>query len=397
VFHYTQDITVAPWLTFNNTPSLPEVTPKLGWMVGDIKIDPFNSDRMMYGTGATIYSTDNLTAWDRGGPIAISVAAQGLEETAVQDLISPPAGAPLLSALGDIAGFRHDDLTVVPAAMYANPITGTTTSLDFAELSPNKIFRAGSGQAPFAGYSNDGGSTWTPVGSQAGGFGAAGVVALAADGLSVVWSPGNGAAVHFSTDNGTTWTPSAGIPTGARIASDRVNPLKVYGFADGTFYASVDRGATFAAATVTGLPASGSVRFRAVPGYEGHVWLAGGSAENAYGLWFSRDSGASFLQLANVEQADTIGFGKAAPHRRYPALYTSARIDGERGIFRSDDLGRHWVRINDDRHQYAWTGQVITGDPRVYGRVYLGTNGRGVIYGDPARANHHHEDGHDHH
>ena len=134
-----------------------------------------------------------------------------------------------------------------------------------------------------------------------------------------------------------------------------------------------------------------------MPGYEGHVWLAGGSAENAYGLWFSRDSGASFLQLANVEQADTIGFGKAAPHRRYPALYTSARIDGERGIFRSDDVGRHWVRINDDRHQYAWTGQVITGDPRVYGRVYFGTNGRGVIYGEPARDDHHHEDGHDHH
>ncbi len=44
------------------------MTPKLGWMVGDIEIDPFNSDRMMYGTGATIYGTDNLTAWDSGWP-----------------------------------------------------------------------------------------------------------------------------------------------------------------------------------------------------------------------------------------------------------------------------------------------------------------------------------------
>ena len=77
-----------------------------------------------------------------------------------------------------------------------------------------------------------------------------------------------------------------------------------------------------------------------------------------------------------------IGFGKAATGQTYPAIYTSAKIDGVRGIFRSDDQGATWIRINDDQHQYAWTGKVITGDPRIYGRVYFGTNGRGIIYGD---------------
>jgi hypothetical protein len=84
-----------------------------------------------------------------------------------------------------------------------------------------------------------------------------------------------------------------------------------------------------------------------------------------------------------VDQGDVVGFGKAAPGAPYPAVYTSSKIQGVRGIFRSDDAGRTWIRINDDRHQYAWTGNTMTGDPRIYGRVYFGTNGRGVIYGGP--------------
>lgn len=79
-----------------------------------------------------------------------------------------------------------------------------------------------------------------------------------------------------------------------------------------------------------------------------------------------------------------IGFGKAAPGESYMALYTSAKINGIRGIFRSDDAGDSWVRINDDNHQYGVTNAAITGDPRIYGRVYLATNGRGILYADIA-------------
>ena len=43
-----------------------------------------------------------------------------------------------------------------------------------------------------------------------------------------------------------------------------------------------------------------------------------------------------------------------------------------------------WVRINDDQHQWGLLLH-ITGDPRLYGRVYVGTHGRGIVHGDPAR------------
>lgn len=64
----------------------------------------------------------------------------------MQDLISPPSGAPLISALGDITGFRHNDVNVVPAAQAA-PVRGSSVSLDYAELSPSYIVRAARARA----------------------------------------------------------------------------------------------------------------------------------------------------------------------------------------------------------------------------------------------------------
>jgi hypothetical protein len=382
VNRYDIDIAESPWLTWNATPGAPEQAPKLGWMTESVEIDPFNSNRLLYGTGATIYGTDNLTDWDSGGTVHISVRARGLEECAILDLISPPVGANLFSAVGDVGGFVHSDFTR-PGLMYANPTISSTTSLDFAGLAPAVIVRVGNGNAPRLGVSADSGATWTPAATEPAGTSGGGVAAIAADGKRIVWAPAGGA-VSWSADNGATWTASAGLPAGATttVESDRADAARFYAFAAGVFYLSTDGGATFAATAAAGLPAEGNVRFKAVPGVAGDVWFAGGKDGLTYGLWHSTDSGRTFTRLRNVQEADTIGFGKAAPGRRYPTLFSSAQIRGVRGIFRSDDRGRSWTRINDDGHQYAWTGAAITGDPRVYGRVYVATNGRGIIYGD---------------
>jgi hypothetical protein len=378
---YTMDVSSSPWLTWGANPSPPEQTPKLGWMTEALEIDPFDSDRMMYGTGATIYGTENLTDWDTGGKFDIKPMVQGLEETAVNDLASPPSGAPLLSALGDIGGFRHTDLTKVPPMMYTSPNFTSTTSLDFAESDPSTVVRVGNlDSGPHIAFSTDNGANWF-AGTDPSGVSGGGTVAAAADGSRFVWSP-QGAGVHHATGFGSSWSASSGIPADAIVESDRVDPKTFYGFKSGKFYVSTDGGATFTASAATGLPSGDSVRFKALPGTKGDVWLAGGASDGAYGLWHSTDGGATFTKLSNVEQADTIGFGKAAADASYQTLYTSAEIGGVRGIFRSTDKGATWTRINDDAHQWGWTGAAITGDPRVYGRVYIATNGRGVIYGD---------------
>ncbi|WP_030313052.1 cellulose binding domain-containing protein [Streptomyces sp. NRRL B-3229] len=378
---FTLDVSSSPWLTWGANPSPPEQSPKLGWMTESLEIDPFNSNRMMYGTGATLYGTENLTNWDSGGKFTIKPMVQGLEETAVNDLASPPSGAPLLSALGDVGGFRHTDLTKVPPMMFTQPNFTTTTSLDFAETNPNTVVRVGNlDSGPHIAFSTDNGANWF-AGTDPSGVSGGGTVAASSDGGRFVWSP-DGAGVRYTTGFGTSWSASSGIPAGAIVESDRVDAKTFYGFKSGKFYVSTDGGATFTASASTGLPSGDSVRFKALPGVKGDVWLAGGAADGAYGLWHSTDSGASWTSLSNVDQADTVGFGKAAPGASYQTLYTSAKIGGARGIFRSTDKGASWTRINDDAHQWGWTGAAITGDPRVYGRVYVSTNGRGVIYGD---------------
>ncbi|SDZ40061.1 Cellulose binding domain-containing protein [Micromonospora pattaloongensis] len=377
---YTMDISSAPWLTFGANPAPPETAPKLGWMTESLEIDPFDSNRFMYGTGATIYGSTDLTKWDTGGQITIRPMVKGLEETAVLDLISPPTGAPLISALGDIGGFRHTNLDAVPPMMFTQPVFTNTTSLDYAELNPSVMVRAGSftdADRPsdsHAAFSTDGGANWFQ-GTEPPGVNEGGTIAAAADGSRFVWAPRN-VGVHYSIGYGNSWSASTGLPPNAVVESDRVNPAKFYGFSGGTFYVSANGGASFTATAATGLP-TGDVAVKAVAGREGDIWLAGET-----GLFRSTNSGASFSRVAAATKAVNVGFGRAAPGQTYPAVFAVATIDGVTGVYRSDNAGAGWVRINDDRHQYGNMGGALTGDPRVYGRVYLGTNGRGVLVAD---------------
>ncbi|PYG86534.1 dockerin type I repeat protein [Ruminiclostridium sufflavum DSM 19573] len=378
-FRYTQDISAAPWLDWDkaSSVSLPEVSPKLGWMVGDIEIDPFNSDRMMYGTGATLYGTDNLTAWDKNEKIKISVKAAGIEETAVLGLISPPSGAPLISALGDIVGFRHDDLDKARSKMLV-PAYSSATGIDYAELSPSFmtiVAKSDAENVKRIAFSYDGGTNWFQGNSEpAGVTDGDSSVAAAADATAVIWAPAD-VKPAVTTNNGSSWTTCTGLPVNSAIASDRVNGKKFYGFSNGSFYVSTDGGVTFNAAA-TGLPTSAKIK--AVPGIEGDIWLSAGDD----GLWHSTDSGATFEKLANVSTSYVAGFGKAAPDKAYMAVYITGKVDGAIGIFRSDNEGVSWVKINDEDQGFGAIDKTITGDPRIYGRVYVGTNGRGVIYGD---------------
>jgi hypothetical protein len=150
----------------------------------------------------------------------------------------------------------------------------------------------------------------------------------------------------------------------------------------GEVFKSEDGGANFSV-TVNDLHAVPEydlhyASIKAVPDREGEIWVTT-KAE----LVRSSDSGKSFSKISGIQEAHGVGFGKAAPGQNFPAIYFSGKISDQYGFFRSDDGGKTFIRINDDLHQYGGA-TVLTGDPRVYGRVYVAPGGRGIIYGEPA-------------
>ena len=371
-----------------------EATP-LHWMF-DVQIDPANSDHAMFTTGYGGWETFNLGAMDAGKRTVWQVMGTGIEETVALDLLSPPKGAHLVSAVGDYAGFVHWDLDKpAPEGSFHPPHFGNTTGVACAEQKPEVIVRVGRAsihhRGANLGYSLDGGKTWQPPASTPRPDSALGHIAVSADGATWVWAPER-SPVFFTRDRGKTWTACQGLPADTRVIADRVNPRRLYGLAlfDGKLFVSSDGAQSFVAQPLQLpdlLPAKGGNRgddrggqdrIYATPGKEGDLWLAA-----FHGLYHSGATGKSFARLPLVEVIHAFGFGQAAPGADHPALYLVGTVQGVRGIFRSDDQAATWVRINDDQHQWGLLLH-ITGDPKQYGRVYVGTHGRGTVYGDPS-------------
>ncbi|WP_406196538.1 1,4-beta-glucanase [Streptomyces sp. NBC_01017] len=354
--------------------------PKFGWWIQTVAVDPYDAKHIVHGTGATLYGTRDLVHW--------APQIRGLEETSVRQLISPPAGrAHLISGNGDIGVMYHESLAASPSrGMAANPVFGTSTGLAQAAARPSYVVRTGWGDNGNGAHSNDGGQTWAPFRAQpAIAKDAPGPIAANADGSVLLWSfvhwDGTPYPAQRSADNGATWSEVISFPKGATPVADPVDPTAFYAFdtATGTLHASTDGGLTFAA-RAGGLN-SGDKEFQlaVAPGWSGDLWLS----LKWNGLYRSTDGGTTFTKADSCRASYTLGFGKAARGASYPALYMVGSTESGTAVHRSDDEAKTWVRINDDLHQWGWIGAAVTGDPRLHGRVYLATNGRGVQYGEP--------------
>lgn len=376
--NYQMDTAQASWLDWGRG----ENAAKTGWWVADVNINPFNSDEVMYGTGATIYSSRNMTKIG-SEPVTLAFDAYGLEETAVYKMVSAPGDdstPQLYSIMGDLTGFAHMDVTKCPDDAHFMK-NGNPNDVDCAFLNPNIAVYTSEEKTTSIVFTQDGGKTWTPV-EQKPDRAVGGQVAMAADGSSCVWIPASVSGKPYVTyDFGESWYYVEGLGYNAKITADRVNPKLFYAACDGQFYVSEDGGLTF---TSTGQMVAESAEPVTVAGKEGHVWMSSSSL-----IMHTEDAGKSFENTKTLPTVKCIGFGKAKDDKSYPVIYALGD-DGENGdgIYRSEDKGKTWVRINDSQHLFGnlnGDNGFLTGDSRVYGRVYLATNGRGIIMGDIAK------------
>ncbi len=371
---------------------------------GSVTFNPFNTDEAWVTSGNGVFHCENvndsLPIW--------KFESRGLEETVPCDIVSVPGG-PLVTAIGDYDGAVYTDIT--KATPIHNPRIGTTKSLGYAPLVGAFLrtgrvtdYSTGTGiEGDVMYYSADTAATWTklptPIGTQ-------GLVVLSADGKVLLHRPTDFTTVYRSADQGATWTTVTGIDGQAqyvKIVCDPVN-ANVFYLLDqqGVLKRSTDKGVSFVAVgsvedNSQNLWQASNGLIRTVPGREGHLWApldqpqtwASNGLYSTNGLAYSEDGGETWTRLSTVHSAQAVGIGKAADGADYETIYIWGVIGDDTspiGIYRSIDKGATWELLNDDAHQYGGpamhNGAFVQGDMNVYGRVYMSTVGRGLIYGN---------------
>ncbi|WP_346837650.1 hypothetical protein [Microbulbifer sp. SAOS-129_SWC] len=398
-----RDVSATPYLYWGNDEA------DFGWWIAGLALNPFQDDELVYTTGATVYRTGDADAQQ----LLWKPWVEGIEQTAIITLLSPAAGPQLISGFGDISGFVHSDFDRSPQLMLTGPVFANTNTIIDAGSAPQILVRSGTpphraeGPVPTLAWSSNAGRTWQPLTvpalkipgektAQRYDLTGDNAITVSADGDAFVFMA---PVPQLSRDRGRSWQPVKGLPLHAHPVADRVDGKKFYAldFSRGELYASTDGAASFTVLESRGLPSDLSGDrphnrekpwpLHAAPGREGELWLV-----SRQGLFHSTDGGRQFARVDSDITVEQLTFGKPAAGKQAATLFAigqrgselSSEHSSERAIWRSDDSGRHWLRVNDSRHEYGRRFRVIAGDPRHYGRVYIGTDGRGIVMGEPA-------------
>ncbi|MDR1674040.1 MAG: 1,4-beta-glucanase [Oscillospiraceae bacterium] len=360
---------------------------------GSIACDPVNPERILVNSGNGVFEWDKIWTDD---PEA-TFHSDGIEEVVALDLVSIPGGN-VYSAIGDYDGFIHTDVN--KAATQYKPNIGSTSAIAYCPQNPDVLVRYGEHTA-IACYTVDGGETWNDLKIGSGGGRAA--ITQLSDGVYRIFKSNPDSSNVAYTDNfGQTWTNCTGIKGNrtAGLLADPHDPKTVYAYnaiynaywgsdpnktaptfedAHYSLFVSTDYGVTFKEIPV-GMYDEQDAANRIAYLEEGKIVLGAGK-NGMYVYDVKNDS----LQETDVFYCKSVGYGAPEKAGDMNTLYMwgmPKETDAE-GIYRSQDAGKTWVRINDDSHQFGGTGNgnFIVGDMNTFGQVYMSTVGMGIIYG----------------
>ena len=248
-----------------------------------------------------------------------------------------------------------------------------------------------------------------------------GWVAMSPDGQNIVWSVADGILlpvdmVIVSRDGGKSFkqvevfdlTGSKVTKGYLKVFSDRVNSKLFYGFGgEGQLYVSTDGGFSyhqkqpiakaisdnngqsidFPAVHFGKIDTANKTEVRGVAGEEGLFYMALGKE----GLWkYHYDSSCDVITctklMASGDDCFRMGLGLGRPGGKYigepKAIYFCGNVDGQYGFYRTLDECKTYERLNTANQMYGEINS-IDADKRVFGRFFLATGSRGVLYGEP--------------
>jgi xyloglucan-specific exo-beta-1,4-glucanase len=248
------------------------------------------------------------------------------------------------------------------------------TCPDYAGNKAENIIRVGnSNGAPQLAVSTDGGVTWNEhPGTD--NTKSSGTLAFSADADVIVWSSGNEGVLR--SKNQGTFTAVESLPSGAVIAADKRDNTIFYAGSGAAFYRSTDVGATFTkVASALGGDVTAVKDIAVHPLVSGELWVS----TNA-GLFRSTDAGETFTHVgaSSISSTEHIAFGKGEGEGWN--VYAFGVGSAGAKLYATADNGATWVDIQGTQGFGSMGANRLAGSGNVAGQVYVGTNGRGVMY-----------------
>jgi photosystem II stability/assembly factor-like uncharacterized protein len=382
-----------------------------GWIsVGTVIFDPVVENRLWIAEGMGVWRSTDL--FDE--QLTWQSVSRGIEQLVSNDVTAPPGGSPV-TAHWDFGVFHHANPDAFPSRNGTNGRFNSAWDVDYSAGTPSFLAITISdhrfccywdGLVNQSGYSTDGGQTWSRFASLVNGthpegleFGA--IAVATNDTRNMVWVPTFNNPPYYTTDGGATWTPIS-LPGTTEpgshqqfylnrriVTPDRVLPNTFYLYhPENAIYRSTDGGANWEQMPSTNLPKGWAVGYfnallQAVPGQAGHLfWTSGPLDGQLVSFYRSTDGGATWSEVAGIQDVTSFGYGKAATEGGYPAIYLQGLVNGNPGIWRSVDGSASWQKIATFPLGIYDIMKSIDGDKDVFGRVYMGTGGSGFIYGD---------------